>query len=111
MCKHGTTVIIPKKILVLPLEKYANPLWIENFNGIQVDWCIAKEIMDLIKCGVRTLGCCCGHGDIHYGTCLIHKDSVKLVENLGYMAYKYRPYDDGFEDRYEIVLKTRVDIN
>lgn len=108
MCKWGNNLLIPVSSLVYPKHRYANPKWIDYHGGIPVDACIKPEIEKLIQQGVITLGCCCGHGKSLYGTCLIHKDSVKLVKQLGYQPYKFRPDEKGFEDLYEIKLKTKV---
>ena len=108
MCRYGTLRIIPRDSLILPLDNYASPGWIENFEGIPVDSCISDEIEYLILSGVRTLGCCCGHYRSNSATCLIHKESLDLIKQLGYEPYKFRPEEIGFEDRYEIKLKTPI---
>lgn len=56
MCIKGTT-----KVVQTP-----EWLWSERANpvaGISLDWCIADQILDAWKRGVRTLGSCCGHGE------------------------------------------------
>lgn len=111
MCKWGNNLVIPISSLVHPLNRYANPNWIKYHRGIPVDACIKHEVEYLIEQGVITLGCCCGHGKSKYATCLIHKDSVDLIKELGYEYYKFRPNEDGFENLYEIKLMTKVVIN
>lgn len=80
-------------------EKLANPNWVKNWNGIPVDYCIGKEVEWLINQGVVTKGCCCGH-EQYEPTCLILKESIELVKQLGYEPYYY-----DFEDIWEIKLK------
>lgn len=55
---------------------------------VKVDACIADEIVRLNKEGVRTEGCCCGHGK-GPGAALILPSSVKRARELGYEPQEY----------------------
>lgn len=74
-------------------EKLANLKWIEHHGGIPVDVCIGPEVEQLIKQGVITKGCCCGHGKSD-PECLISGESLELVRKLGYEPVLYRKEDD-----------------
>lgn len=86
MCAHGITKTV---ILNRPRE-------VSGKTRVQVDSCIAKEIQMLNDNGVRTLGCCCGHGK-YEKSILIHETSVDLAKALGYKARYYHEgaYDIG----------------
>ncbi|MCI1693300.1 hypothetical protein [Aneurinibacillus aneurinilyticus] len=59
-------------------------------NDIYVDSCIAEEIQYLNDKGIKTMGCCCGHGE-KPPLCLINVDSIKLCEKLGYNVHEISP--------------------
>lgn len=65
MCEHGDTVEI------------------EIIQCIRVDRCIAEEIRWLNAQGVRTEGCCCGHGKAP-ATAMIAPGSAERATALGY---------------------------
>lgn len=59
-------------------------------NIVRVDVCIGREVKKLIELGVKTVGCCCGHGEMK-PTCLVLKSSKDiLIEN----DYMYKEFDD-----------------
>ena len=59
-------------------------------NAIRVDICIGREVKALIGLGVKTLGCCCGHGVIN-PMCLVLKSSENILIDNGYI---YKEFDD-----------------
>lgn len=77
-----------------------------NNSIIQTDICIGKEIEYLIKQGVKTYGCCCGHG-IDKPSCLVSMGSKNILEKLGYDLYEYtkKHTENGIM---EIDLKTDI---
>lgn len=83
MCQHGDTVIV------------------EITQRIRVDQCIADEIFWLNANGVRTEGCCCGHGK-READAVITPGSVQRANELGYNAEYVE--SSGF---YRILLKGR----
>jgi len=58
MCKWGNTV---KCLVTIPAS--------ESFTGKErkaykaIDFCIAPVVKALNKAGIKTRGCCCGHGE------------------------------------------------
>lgn len=78
-------LIPPKKFITENIfsSEYKNEIW--------VDACLAEEISDLWSKGIRTLGCCCGHG-IERGTIWVHDcDAWRMIE-LGYEEESYGIY-------------------
>jgi len=73
---------------------------IEIVQKIKVDRCIAEEIKWLNAQGVRTEGCCCGHGN-GVPEAMIKPSSVSKAKELGYNPV-YHP-DIGL---FEIILKS-----
>jgi len=92
---------------------YGNYLLVEvNYTQkenrhVAIDACIAKEIYELNKKGVQTVGCCCSHGDKEYNShVLFLENSVSLMEELGYRVEKYCYKDGKTYDIYIANLKT-----
>ncbi|KKK69877.1 hypothetical protein LCGC14_2929620 [marine sediment metagenome] len=68
---------------------------------ITVDACIAAEIVELNRQGVRTEGCCCGHHKAE-GQALIRASSVDRARELGYNPVYY----DNDNGLFEIKLRS-----
>ena len=51
-------------------------------ESITVDRCLAPELQALRERGVRTSGCCCGHGDEQ--AAYIDAKGQEIMEQLGY---------------------------
>ncbi len=64
---------------------------------ITMDACISYEIRDLWKKGIRTLGCCCGHGRL-LGFIQVVEEDIPKMEDLGYQHYIY-PDEFGGKER------------
>lgn len=95
MCEYGT---LEKIHVIYDL----NP---PRENDILVDSCIADEIEKLNNYGVKTLGCCCGHGEYN-PECLIDMSSISICKKLGYDVHEYS--DEHTEQGiYEIYLKSK----
>lgn len=60
----------------------------EYKNEIIVDECLAEEIQYLWSQGIKTTGCCCGHG-CDLGFIQVDSDSIKKMKELGYQHYLY----------------------
>ena len=87
-------------------------------ESIQVDACLAEEIMYLWNVGIHTTGCCCGHGS-HLGYIQVIDDDIEKMKELGYQNYIYTDnfggidrkdafipqsshhYNDGYTESYE----------
>lgn len=52
-------------------------------DQINVDRCLADEILKLWRAGIRTTGCCCGHNQLD-GFIGVVDDDVPVMERLGY---------------------------
>ena len=57
-------------------------------NEVVVDECLSEEIKWLWENGIRTTGCCCGHG-CDLGFIQVDKQDVEKMEKLGYQQYLY----------------------
>ena len=55
---------------------------------IPVDECLANEIEELWRKGIRTTGCCCGHG-IWLGFIEVVDEDILKMEQMGYVHYIY----------------------
>lgn len=74
--------------------------WKVRFDGkenkcVAIDKCLLPEILYLWEAGIKTTGCCCGHGDISLAYIGVQKDHIFKMENMGYQTYynHYRPKD------------------
>jgi len=57
---------------------------VNPFNGrmVNIDRCMEKEIKMLWSKGIRTIECCCGHGDAGY--IAVYEEHVEGMKILGY---------------------------
>jgi len=82
--------------------------WISDDGAahfIAVDKCILPEILSLWENGIRTTGCCCGHGDSRMAFIGVRNDFIPLMKKLGYKVKfnSNRPNDeDSFVPKTEI---------
>lgn len=65
----------------------------EYKTEICVDACLADEITELWKKGIRTMGCCCGHGRYLGMIQVLPEDAPKMLA-LGYEFYIYSEEDN-----------------
>lgn len=64
---------------------------------ITVDSCLKDEIIFLWSMGVKTAGCCCGHG-IKNGFINVFDESIGMMYKLGYELYDWEyAYKDSAE--------------
>ena len=52
-------------------------------NEIQVDECLANEIEELWNKGIKTTGCCCGHG-VAAPYIGVTEENIQRMKDLGY---------------------------
>jgi len=78
----------------------------KTYSPIKVDICIGLEIESLIKNGIRTYGCCCGHGK-YKPECLV---DISCKDKLNNMDYELHEFSEGHSKKgvMEIYLKTNV---
>lgn len=55
---------------------------------VSVDSCLAFEIKELWRQGIRTAGCCCGH-NVSTGFIQVVKKDIPKMKKLGYRRYYY----------------------
>ena len=67
-------------------------------TNILVDECLADEIENLWNKGIRTTGCCCGHGKYLGFINVCQDDDIEKMEHLGYQHYIFED-DFGGEKR------------
>ena len=67
-----------------------------EFKYIAVDKCLIKEIIDLWEQGIRTTGCCCGHGDKSKAYIGVVFEDIPKMKALGYEVFynSCRPDDE-----------------
>lgn len=74
---------------------------------IKTDICIGKEIKYLIERGVKTRGCCCGHGE-DSPNCLVDIKSESKIKELGYVYSNYTLNDSTATNLFKVKLKTNI---
>ena len=57
-------------------------------NSVYVDECLSTEIEILWSQGIKTTGCCCGHG-CNLGYIQVTDECIGMMEELGYQHYLY----------------------
>lgn len=57
-------------------------------TDIEVDACLEIEIRELWNRGIRTTGCCCGHGK-YLGFIQVVEEDIPKMLKLGYQNYIY----------------------
>ena len=62
----------------------------DTFRGIAVDGCLVGEINGLNNKGIKTIGCCCGHGKAQGFIQVTPSDIDKMIEQ----GYEQLPVDE-----------------
>ena len=70
----------------------------DDGRGICVDVCLALEVSQLWRLGIRTTGCCCGHGE-HPAYIGVADEHIETMKRLGY-AVQPNPCRPGAEDSF-----------
>lgn len=72
---------------------------------VAIDKCLLPEILDLWEHGIKTTGCCCGHGngEPYIG---VDSDDIQKMKDLGYMV---RYNECRIEDEDSFIPKTKFD--
>ena len=79
---------------------------LDKVCDITTDICIGREVKKLVNLGIKTTGCCCGHGEFK-PTCLVKNESRELLESIGYELHEFSEEHTN-RGTYEIYLKTDV---
>lgn len=72
---------------------------------IDIDKCLEDEIKDLWSNGIKTMGCCCGHGKT-LGFIQVTNDCIDRMYELGYQNYIYENEFGGKERKDAFIPKT-----
>lgn len=87
-----------KKSILTPPPKFIKCNCSDDYkDAVRVDACLADEIEELWKHGIKTCGCCCGHG-FSLGFIEVTDECIQMMEELGYVHYIY-PDEFGGADR------------
>ena len=94
------------KTILYPPENFIPYNCCEGYKtSVQVDDCLSEEIKDLWSKGIKTTGCCCGHG-MNLGFIEVTDDCIKAMEELGYVHYVYRSEYGGKERKDAFIPKS-----
>ena len=74
-------------------------------DEVQVDECLANEIEELWNKGIKTTGCCCGHG-FALGFIEVVDKCIEEMEKLGYVHYIYPTNAGGIDRKDAFIPKT-----
>ena len=66
---------------------------------VSIDKCLLPEILRLWELGIKTTGCCCGHGDASKAFIGVHPEYIKTMRTLGYKNY-YNEHNSDSEDHF-----------
>ena len=62
------------------------PTWLyETKTEVMIDRCVVDEIKNLWSLGIRTYGCCCGHGE-HVAMVNVHPDDAQKMLEMDYIG-------------------------
>lgn len=63
---------------------------------VSIDKCLLPEIIQLWERGIKTTGCCCGHGNTDMSFIGVRFEDIEKMKELGYEVYfnHYRPNDE-----------------
>lgn len=100
---HVEIVIPPKDFLTMNIQTGSETEY-KNYP-IGIDSCIADEIKDLWGKGIRTCGCCCGHG-YNLGYIEVVDEDIEKMEQLGYCHYIYPKMFGGADRKDAFIPKT-----
>jgi hypothetical protein len=77
----------------------------KEFRYVAIDKCLIKEIIDLWEQGIKTTGCCCGHGQSDKAFIGVDFEHIGKMKALGYEV-RINPLRPNDEDSF--VPKTQL---
>lgn len=86
-CDIGTykcCVSLPMPEIIKKVRDDSPLFCLEQRESICVDKCIAAEIQSLWDRGIRTTGCCCGHGKPELSYIGVVEEDIEKMKELGY---------------------------
>ena len=66
---------------------------------VSIDKCLLSEITHLWEIGIKTTGCCCGHGDFSKAFISVHPSHIQAMKELGYTTY-YNKFNPDAKDHF-----------
>ena len=66
---------------------------------VSIDKCLLSEIVSLWEMGIKTTGCCCGHGDASKAFISVHPTHIETMTNMGYKTY-YNEFNPEAKDHF-----------
>ena len=72
---------------------------------VSIDKCLLPEIIQLWEMGIKTTGCCCGHGDFSKAFIGVRDEYIDKMKTMGYKVW-YNPYRPNDEDSF--IPKTKL---
>lgn len=74
--------------------------------NVAIDKCLLPEILELWKMGIKTTGCCCGHGNSLMAFIGVNFEFISKMKEMGYKVWinDCRPND---EDSF--IPKTKIE--
>lgn len=95
-----------KKISILPPKNFIKYNTTNEYKKIiQIDFCLKQEIQYLWNQGIRTTGCCCGHGR-NLGFIQVLDEDINAMYDLGYQNYIYEDDFGGVERKDTFIPKS-----
>ena len=95
-----------KKSVLTPPQKFIKCNCSNDFKeSIVVDACLEEEIKNLWSHGIKTCGCCCGHGR-ELGFIEVTDECIQMMEELGYVHYIYQDEFGGVERKDAFIPKS-----
>ena len=77
---------------------WKSPRDCENPLVASIDKCLLPEILSLWEMGIKTTGCCCGHG-VQTPYIGVTKEGIQKMKNLGYEVH-FNSCRPGAEDSF-----------
>lgn len=68
----------------------------ESRTWVAVDKCLLPEVLYLWESGIKTTGCCCGHGRDELAYIGVCDEHIQKMKDMGYRVHynKCRPNDE-----------------
>jgi len=57
-----------------------------RWQCVEIDKCLLPEILKLWEMGIKTTGCCCGHGDSSKAFISVQNEFISKMLDLGYIT-------------------------
>lgn len=94
------------KVDLIPPPKFIKCNCSDNYKkSVGLDACLADEIQNLWAHGIKTCGCCCGHGR-ELGFIQVTDDCIQKMRYLGYQNYIYPDEFGGAERKDAFIPKS-----